>query len=526
MTWRIRLPDVEPLTTYRLIAALGAVGLLAAGLANPSDAALVSYARYLTIASQLALLVLTFLSPAVRRHVGWGAYLVSTMVVLYLCAMLYTSNLAFDSLIASFVGVLICGMVLHRIVLVVAFLATAATLHIYTAYAVTEPVIDPMSVTVNTLLYIVFVGAMLCLQISARERRRNSESIMLAIFDQSSDALIYGDVATGRIVRANRRALELFESDDLQFISRQVRSAFLAKHSSDELPELVDQALSDPSWGTECEFQRASGSTFWGNLALRRLDAPYENLMLARITDMTQQMEREADLETARQAAERAARTQSQIQANMSHEIRTPMNGVIGMTSLLLTTPLDEEQQRYVDIVRSSGESLLTIINEILDFSKLEANQVRLERARFDVEEVTLEALHMVSPQAHASGLELVLQMLPGQHRFFFGDAQRLRQVLVNLLSNAVKFTPAGEVSVAVDVVPSGGERAELHFRVEDTGIGIEPEQVGQLFEPFVQADPSTTRKYGGTGSPLVTTIRGTWNRNSRSMACRRVSSV
>ncbi|MEQ8857564.1 MAG: response regulator [Pseudomonadales bacterium] len=491
------------MTTYRLIAALGALGLLAAGLANPSDATLVADARYLTVVFQVTFLALTFVSATFRRHAGWGAYLVNTMVVLYLCSMLYSSNLSFDSLVASFVGVLICGMVLHRVLLVVAFLGTAAAIHIMTAYAVADPVIDPMTVTVNSLLYIVFVGVMLGLQISARERRRNSESIMGAIFDQSSDALVYGDLAASKVFRANRRAEQLFESQDLAFIGRQVRAGFLADHSGDDLPAIVERALADPSWGIECQFESASGQTFWGNLALRRLDAPYQNLMLARVTDMTQQREREAALESARAAAEQAAHTRSQFLANMSHEIRTPMNGVIGMTSLLLKTPLDEDQQRYVDIVRSSGESLLTIINEILDFSKIEANQVRLERVRFDVEEVVLEAMQMVGPQAQAKGIEMVLQMLPGQHRFFLGDALRVRQVLVNLISNAVKFTAAGDVTVAVDVVPGDGESEEVHFRVMDTGIGIPADQAGLLFEPFVQADASTTRQYGGTGLGL-----------------------
>jgi PAS domain S-box-containing protein len=494
---------MKPLTTYRLISALGMVALLLAGWANPSGAVEVAIARYVTIAAMFTLLTLSYASSWVRSHVGWAAYLVNTALVIYLCSMLYTSRVDAESLIASFVGVLICGMVFHRIVLVVTFMATAAAIHIATAYAVTDPLIEPMTVTVNALLYTLFVGAMLTVHLATREQRRNTETIMGAIFDQSSDALVYGYPGTGELLRVNRRAEQLFESDELNQIGQLIRNGFLAEHSPDDLPGLVGKTLEDPSWGEICEFRTAKGRRFWGNLAMRRLTLPSQNLMLARVADMTEHIEREAALESAKEQAEAAAQARSQFLANMSHEIRTPMNGVIGMTSLLLKTPLNEEQRRYVDIVRSSGESLLTIINEILDFSKIEAQQVHLEHERFDVEDVALGALQVLGPQASAKGLELMLRMLPGQHRFFLGDAQRLRQVLVNLVSNAVKFTPRGEIQMGVDVVPRNEERIELHFQVLDTGIGIAPEVAERLFEPFVQADASTTRKYGGTGLGL-----------------------
>ena len=503
MASRFRLPDVEPLTTYRVMSALGAVALLLAGLAHPSDASIVAISRYAVIVAMLGLFMLSFASGWVRRHVGWAAYVVNTAIMVYLCAMLYTGRVDAESLIASFVGVLVCGIVLHRVVLVVVFMATAAVLHIVTAYAVAEPLVQPMTVTVNTLIYAVFLGAMLSMHIVAREQRRSTETIMGAIFDQSTDALLYGYPSTGLVLRANRRVEQLFETDDLDQVGQLVRSGFLAEHSAQDLPVLIGRTLEDPSWGEVCAFRTASGRHFWGNLAMRRLTLPSENLLLLRITDMTEHMEREAALESAKEAAEAAAQARSQFLANMSHEIRTPMNGVIGMTSLLLKTRLDEEQKRYVDIVRASGESLLTIINEILDFSKIEAQQVRLEHQRFDVEEIAFEALQVVGPQASAKGLELILRMLPGQHRFFLGDAQRVRQVLVNLLSNAVKFTAQGEVVVGVEVVARDQDRSELHFQVLDTGIGIESQVAEYLFEPFVQADASTTRKYGGTGLGL-----------------------
>ncbi|MFU8817256.1 MAG: response regulator [Pseudomonadales bacterium] len=503
MPFRLSLTDAQPLTNYRLLALLGSIALLVAGWVNPTGAIEVTVTRYFAVGALLSLLGLSYLSAQLRRHVGWAAYLANTTVVVYLCSILYVGGADAESLIASFVGVLICGMVLHRVVLVVAFMSTAAVLHVATALLVVDPVISPLALGVNVALYSIFIGVLLCMQIVARERRRDTESIMAAIFDQSSDALLYGDITNSRTVRVNRRAQQLFETRDPDVIGRLTYAAVRARQSGDDIEALLAKALQDPTWGDTIELETATGKRFWGNLALRRLTVPGRGLMMARITDMSDHRSREAALEAAKEAAEAAVQARSQFLANMSHEIRTPMNGVIGMTSLLLKTPLDAEQQRYVDIVRSSGESLLKIINEILDFSKIEAHQVQLEMQRFDLEEVAIDALHVVSTEASTKGLELLLRMLPGQHRFFVGDAQRLRQVLVNLLANAVKFTAQGEVVLAVDVVAGEGACSELHCQVIDTGIGIDLVSVERLFQPFVQADASTTRRFGGTGLGL-----------------------
>ncbi len=503
MAFRLKSFDLGPLSTYRLIAVLGSVALLLAGFIHPSGAAVVVVARYTAITAMLSLVVVTYLSPWARRHVGWYAYLVNTGLVIYLCSMVYAQRVDADSLVASFVGVLIAGMALHRVVLVVAFMVTAAAVHIATAYVVADPLLEPTTVVVNSSLYILFLGVMLSMRIVARQRRHATETIMSAIFDQSSDAIVYGRLQHADVVRVNRRAEQLFETSDIRRIGELIRTGYLREHSAEDIPEIMGKTLQDPSWGEVCEFETATGRRFWGNLALRSLNVPSRDLTMARIADVTEHIEREVALQAAKEAAEAAAQARSQFLANMSHEIRTPMNGVIGMTSLLLKTSLDDEQRRYVDIVRASGESLLTIINEILDFSKLEAQQVQLAHERFDVEDLAVEALQLVAQAAAGKGLELTLVMNPGAHRFFVGDPQRIRQVMVNLVSNAVKFTQEGEVVLTIGVVPRDESSSELHFRVMDTGIGIESAAAARLFEPFVQADASTTRRYGGTGLGL-----------------------
>ncbi|UVJ40431.1 response regulator [Arthrobacter sp. CJ23] len=329
-----------------------------------------------------------------------------------------------------------------------------------------------------------------------------------AIVNSSADAIV-GQTPDGVITSWNPGAERIYGYRAAEAIGRHV--SFLIPENLRDGEDVLMAAISTggETRSYETDRLRGDGSTVSVSLTMSPIRGEAGIHGVATIAqDITERRLAQAELVAAREAAEESSRLKSEFLATMSHEIRTPMNGVIGLTALLLDTPLEENQRQYAEGVKGAGEALLTLINDILDFSKLEAGKVDLDPAPFDPRLLVEELASLLAESAQAKGLELIAYCRPEVPPLLVGDSGRIRQVLLNLASNAVKFTHAGEVVISVNVVEKDSERVKLRFDVRDTGIGIEAADHLRLFESFSQADASTTRRYGGTGLGLAISRR------------------
>jgi len=369
----------------------------------------------------------------------------------------------------------------------------------------------------GTIAFVLFQTVIIAFQLYSMMRRRQAqeqlqkaehryrtlvEYAMGGVVVWQNDRIAYSNPGTERITGFSRSELNglpvgmLFNPEDSEHTLVRTGSHLQAEHFEHARP---------------VRLQTKGGSDRWCLLSAVKIDWEGQPAVLVFLTDVTAGKQAE-QLAMQKEAADAANKAKSLFLASMSHEIRTPMNGVIGMTHLLLDTPLAPQQRDFAETIRRSGESLLSIINDILDFSKIESGRLDLEERAFDLRECVEASLDVVALRATEKHLDLLYWLEDSVPAAVVGDVTRLRQILLNLLSNAVKFTEKGEVFIAVEATPApaagGAQGYELHFSVRDTGIGIPPDRMDRLFKAFSQVDASTTRRYGGTGLGLAISRR------------------
>jgi PAS domain S-box-containing protein len=339
-------------------------------------------------------------------------------------------------------------------------------------------------------------------QDQAREALAQVEGLA-AIVESSADAII-GMTPAGVITSWNPGAEKLYGYTAAEATGQNVQLLIPDYlQAEDEVFTAVQNGGQARSF--ETDRMRKDGSIVPVSLTVSPIRGDHGVTGIASIgQDITARRAAEADLLAAREAALESSRLKSEFLATMSHEIRTPMNGVIGLTTLLLDTPLDETQRKYAEGVQTAAGALLTLINDILDFSKLEAGKIDLDITPFDPQDVMEEVASLLAEAAQGKGLELITYCHPDVPAQLAGDAGRIRQILLNLASNAVKFTASGEVAIRVTIADKDARTALVRFEVSDTGIGIDAADHLRLFDSFSQADASTTRRYGGTGLGLA----------------------
>ena len=336
----------------------------------------------------------------------------------------------------------------------------------------------------------------------------SSDSRYRLLFERSL-AGVYRSTIDGRILDVNEACFRIFG-----YASREEH---LAHNASDmwftpaDREEFVARLIRLKSFAnSEGCYRRKDGTPVWvlESVTLLESQQGVPTVIEGTLIDITTRKQAEQEMHQAKEAAESANQAKSEFLANMSHEIRTPMNGIMGMTEILLLTDLSQEQRDYADLVLRSADSLLTIINDILDFSKVESGKMHLETIDFVLRTAIEEVADLLAERAQAKGVEMACLINHDIPVVVRGDPGRLRQVLTNLLGNSIKFTQTGEVVLRAKLAADSADGVTIRFDITDTGIGISPEARRRLFQPFSQADGSTTRKFGGTGLGLVISKR------------------
>ncbi len=344
------------------------------------------------------------------------------------------------------------------------------------------------------------------LEQSASETKKALENLASLKFALDQHSIVAITDAAGTITFVNDKFSEISGYSANELLGQNHRILNSGHHPSSFFQDMFRTISTGKVWNGQICNRKKNGELYWVETTIVPFmdDDKIPHSYIAIRTDITERKKVELDLLEAKELAEAATRQKSDFLANMSHEIRTPMNGIIGMTGLLLDSPLTNKQRAYAEATMRSADALLTLINDILDFSKIEAGKLELEEVPFDLQQLIEDLTELMALKCREKRIEMLLRYPPETERFVVGDPGRIRQILLNLLSNAIKFTEHGHILLSIYSQPVQNKKTGFKFSIEDTGIGIAPDKLTHIFNKFDQEDGSTTRKYGGTGLGLA----------------------
>lgn len=458
--------------------------------------------RAIVFLMSLACYIYSFKSDIVRKRLYFWVNAMFYAFTIQMIVSASINGLAFEYLIGLFLTLQAISIAFRSLQQTIIYLVTVNATVFIASIAAGLPSDRTWYVLGGTLISTILLYFVVRIKIIYQRHLSIQTELLRTIIKKSEEAIVLSDFE-GDVIESTRQIEQLtgyLPSDLVGFNVSVLRKVELTEEK--DLAG-VKKLLTNRFWNDEVELVRKDQSTFMAFMSISYFKKFGREYLLYRIRDISEEFDSRQELIRAKEEAEKALRAKSDFLAMMSHEIRTPMNGIIGMSELLRCTPLTRKQESFINTIVNCGRDLLLIINDLLDFAKIESGRIELEDKPFDVHQMVSELILLFEKQASDKNISFTAQIESDVPRFLIGDAVRLRQVLINLVGNAVKFTDSGRVNLRISPSRADGASA-FRFSIEDTGIGIKPNDLECLFESFYQVDSSSSRKYGGTGLGLA----------------------
>ncbi len=446
----------------------------------------------------------SYLVPAAKKHATALFQVIQYATTFWLAYLTYLNNLSSSVTLGFIVVIVTIYFVFHTKKAIAVYASVVTILVILITFLAPAPEIVPLFFLSTIIVIAFFTYIILHSRLDAMDELDQNEAIMGTVFHESGDAFLVIDEEAESVISYNSTVFETLGVRTIDQLLTRLCTLLSDSDTEDAPAQDIAQLIAVAPKDKRVEIE-SNQSKRWIDIRLKKIGNNNKKLLLAKLSDITQGKKID-EYRIARDAAEEANRLKDSFLATMSHELRTPMNGVIGMANLLTYTTLDEEQTECVDTIRVSGENLLNILNDILEFTRLGSGLTEKDEQVFSPVEIMEEVLELVALDAYAKKIELVAMPDVYGRKEVIGDSKRSWQILMNVIGNAVKFTQKGEIVVSLQTEEIDAQNLELHFSVRDTGIGIPADSIQQIFDHFKQVDGSMAREFEGIGLGLAIT--------------------